>query len=466
MRKRLLLSYVLLGVVVLALLEIPLGIVFARREHDNLRRGALQDAAALATIAGSSLEGHGGEDLGRLVTSYRTHGGREVAILDRSGRPLLPLSAAEQRLVAGQQPAIAAALSGRTVARTAHGLTGPVELVAQPANTDEGRPLGTVLVAVSAAAAEHRVHVMDASLVVLGLAVLAVIVLLAVLLGRSVAVPLADLERAAAALGAGDLEARALDRGPREVRTLARSFNTMAQRLDELLTSQRQFVGDVSHQLRSPLAALRLRLETVEPDNAPATRRQIDAAIDETVRMSRVVDGLLSLTRSEGARPARDTVDAVRTIRERAETWDALYSEREVSLDLDVPPGAVHALDVPGHLAQVLDNLLANALDASSTGTSVTLSCRSAARGRSAELLERPTVEVMVADRGHGMTAAECETAFTRHWQRDPHATSSGSAGLGLAISRRLARASSGDLLLRPREGGGLEAIVTIEAAG
>ena len=227
---------------------------------------------------------------------------------------------------------------------------------------------------------------------------------------------------------------------------LADTFNEMADRLDELVTSQRRFVADASHQLRTPLTALRLRLETLGPESA-ATR---EAALDEVARLTRLVDGLLSLARAEGARPVREPVSVTAVLAERHEAWLPLATEQRIGLDLDVSgAGSVAAHLVLGHLEQILDNLIDNALDVSPPDSTVTL--RSARVGG--------FVEIHVIDEGPGMTEEERRDAFGPFWQ-SPTGRRAGSSGLGLAIAQQLARTSQGSLRLDRSPAGGIDAVV------
>ena len=224
----------------------------------------------------------------------------------------------------------------------------------------------------------------------------------------------------------------------------------MADRLDELVTSQRRFVADASHQLRTPLTALQLRLETLDPQSE-ATR---DAALDEVARLTRLVDGLLSLARAEGARPVREPVSITAVLAERHDAWLPLATEQRVRIDLDSSESvSITAELVPGHLEQILDNLIDNALDVSPPDSTVIL--RSARVG--------PYVEIHVIDEGPGMTDEERRDAFAPFWQ-SATGRRTGSSGLGLAIAQQLARASQGSLRLDRSPRGGIDAVVRFRA--
>ena len=169
------------------------------------------------------------------------------------------------------------------------------------------------------------------------------------------------------------------------------TFNLTAERLSQLVESQGRFVADASHQLRTPLTALRLRLETLMPAVAPEARGKLDAALDETTRLARLVDSLLVLARSD-ASPRRVVVDLAATVAERTDSWEPAAHDRDVTLAVD-RPGPTWVQTVPGALEQIVDNLVSNALDAAPPGTAVTvrIECRD------------HHVELHVIDDGPGM---------------------------------------------------------------
>jgi signal transduction histidine kinase len=260
--------------------------------------------------------------------------------------------------------------------------------------------------------------------------------------------PLRRLDEQALALGHGDLAARAsVVGGPPEVVSLAATFNEMAAQLDALVTAQRRFVSDASHQLRTPLTALRLRLENLDPTEPTAMATTQGAALDEVARLTRLVDGLLSLARAENHRPELELLDVAAVTAERHAAWAPLAAERGVELRAP-DPAPVLAAAVPGHVEQILDNLIDNALEATTAGGHVVLRVAPAAGG----------IEVHVVDDGPGLSDDERSHAFDAFWTRANGASSKG-AGLGLAIAAQLARTSGGSLRLDRSATGGIDAV-------
>jgi len=277
--------------------------------------------------------------------------------------------------------------------------------------------------------------------------------LLAFGLARWVSRPLAGLDSAAGRLADGNLDIRAVvDSGPPELRRLATTFNTMAGRLEALGHGSRAVIADVSHQLRTPLAALRLRLDLLaaDPDPDPETTgHELAGALEELARLSRLVDGLLAVARAENVVPVPTAVDVAEVARERVVAWHPVADDRGIMLEAgEAARGArspVLAWMGEGHLEQVLDNLIANALDALSAGEHVTVTTTATTAG----------ARISVADDGPGMSAEERERAFLRFTTSNPNGT-----GLGLAIVHRLVTSNGGTAKLTETPGGGLTAIL------
>ncbi|MDQ1427859.1 MAG: hypothetical protein QOK39_1335 [Acidimicrobiaceae bacterium] len=451
MRRRLLVSYVALTALILVLLEVPLGALYARRERDGLTAVARRDAAVLAVVAGESLENPGEHDLQTLAARYRKETGAEVAVSDRSGRILVSLDPGEaDRGGPDFEAAVAAALLGHTRVSGHADDDGPEIAVAVPIKGSSGL-LGAAVVAVPAQPTETRILRAWLALVAFALVLLGVAAVLGLWLARSLARPLLALEEASSRLGDGDLRARAPVGGPAEVAALAAQFNRTASRLSELVTAQQQFVADASHQLRTPLTALRLRLENLAAELSGDAAGHLEDAQGEVDRLTRLVDGLLALSRTQQQVPASTAVDITTVVADRCAAWAALADEQDVELTVAIDAAEpVEATVVPGHLEQILDNLLANAVEASPPGRGIEVGVSNG----------NGTVRLHVRDHGPGLSDQERQRAFDRFWQSG--AAPTGSSGLGLAIVRQLAAANGGTITLEAPDGGGLDAVLCL----
>ncbi|HET9076505.1 MAG TPA: HAMP domain-containing sensor histidine kinase [Acidimicrobiales bacterium] len=455
MTRRLLLSYLGLALVVLAVLEIPLGVLALRHERSLSAQAAEREASGLAVFASEDLERHRAADLTALAARYHTSTGGEVSVIDTSGRVIAASDAdADNDATTDDQALVQAALAGRPVNSFRSDEGHPWATAAAPLS-DGGEPAGAVLLGIPSTATIDRVHDIWLALAAFGAGLLVFSGLVGLWLARSLTRPLKHLESTVAAFAGGDLAARARTGGPPEMRDLGARFNQMAARLQDLLHAQTRFVADASHQLRSPLTALRLRLENLEADAQGRDAQGIAAAGREVQRLTRIVDGLLTLGRAEGATPDRVPVDVDQTVTERCQSWSALADERGIRL-VRPEPGRppVLARLVPGDLDQMLDNLMANAIDALDAGGTIQVLAGTGGRGE---------VVVHVMDDGPGMTDEERERAFDRFWQGST--SSGGHSGLGLAIVAQLALRNDARVSLDRSEWGGVDASVVLPAA-
>jgi signal transduction histidine kinase len=450
--RRLVLGYVSLALLVLVVLEVPLAVTYRRNELQNLTAKVERDAVAFGALSEDLLEGRSGDPaaLAGVARGFRADTGSRLLLVDRRGVSLVDSDAPVGRAYRSR-PEIAAALTGRVATGTrysrtlGHGLI----YVAVPISSS-GRVLGAVRITSPTSTLDARVHRYWLTLLGIAGIVLSLTVVIGIVLARSVGAPLRALERAAARAGEGDLAVRADEtRGPPEVRSLAGEFNVMVGEIEELIRAQEEFVADASHQLRTPLTALRLRLENLTRDVAPAGRRELEGALVEVERLGRLVEGLLVLARADAAGPASGRVRLAPLVAARAEAWAALADERGVRIEVDVPEEA-EAYATPERLDQVLDNLIANALEVAPEGSAL----RVWARGG----------DLHVVDEGPGMTEEQRARAFDRFW-RGPG--ENGGSGLGLAIVHRLVRSDGGRVELLHAETGGIDAVVRLrEPAG
>ena len=452
MTRRLLLSYLGLAVLILIVLEVPLGILAQRHEHDVSASQAAREAAGVAGLASEDLENGHVSELSTLAATYRNSTGGEVAIIDPTGQVIASSSTDSENDAARDWPhLVQVALGGVPVSSFGTDEGRPWAAAAAPITADN-RPGGAVLLAAPASATVKRIHEVWWALAALAGAVLLVTAGVGLLLARSLSRPLSRLGLAVAALGAGDLAVRAPEnRGPPEIRQLGREFNHTAARLEELVMAQTRFVADASHQLRSPLTALRLRLENLEARTGEDASEEIAAAGREMQRLSRIVDGLLTLSRAGNDQPLREPVDLESVVSDRCDAWAALADEKGVVLQKQ-SSGSIRSTSmlVPGDLEQMLDNLLANALDASPPGTTIRVAIEPAGATE---------VGIHIADEGAGMGEEERRRAFDRFWRGS--SSSHGNSGLGLAIVKQLATRNGGEAELRPAEPTGLDAVLT-----
>ena len=451
MTRRLVLSYLSVTAFVLLVLEVPLGVVFARGERRDLESDVKQDALVMALLAEERLEGGGSRNLQELADAYERDVGGRVVIVDAAGVSVAdsePGSPPERNFRG--RPEVARALRGHVSSgwRSSETLGADLLYVAVPV-PGEASIHGAVRITYRASVLTDRIRRAWLVLAAVGAVVLGTVLLASIALARSVSRPLRDVERAATGFGAGELSVRAPDdAGPPEVRRLARAFNDTADRLQRLLASQEAFVADASHELRTPLGALRLRLENIAASAGGAPAADAESAIVEVRRLSRLIDGLLALARLDGRSPTPRAIDLAPVIDARQRVWEPLADERDVTLATSVPATA-RALVSEAHLEQVVDNLIANALEVAPPGSTVTVRVEDGDGG----------VALHVVDEGPGLTEEERARAFDRFWRGDR--TTPGS-GLGLAIVRRLVELDGGEVGLESAPGGGIDACVRL----
>ena len=460
MTRRLLASYLLLATFILLVVALPLGITYTRRAEDRLLNDIERDARVLGSLLEERVEAGDADGVATVSRGYAEQTGGRVVVVDPEGISLVDSGARSDlpRDFSTRQE-FEKALDGRQSAgiRRSGTLNDELAYVAVPIASGEG-VTGAVCVTFSTERLREQVRDYWLKLGLLTALVLGLATGLGLLMSRWTLGPVGSLEEGAELLAGGDLSGRAnVERGPPELRHLASTFNVMATRLERLVDSQRAFVADASHQLRTPLTALRLRLETLEEQvgDDPATSAEVDAIAAEVDRMGHLVEGLLALARSEGGSVATVTVDAAEVADDAVGRWEALAAERDVAV---VRHGVAHArcAAVDGALEQIVDNLVDNALDAVPAGTSIDVTVVTTNGPR--------PVEVRVRDHGPGMTADERARATDRFW-RGPASAPSGT-GLGLAIVQHLVEAGGGTFeLCEPADGTGLEAVVRLAAA-
>ncbi len=423
---------------------VPLAINLSARVNAEVRTQARAQADLVAATAADLLGATSRPELatlahsgaisirGRiLVTSVRG-----IVLADSNGPAQIGTSYASR-------PEVRAALQGRQVQVQRYSRTLGSQILATAAPIiHQGRPAGAVRVTQGVAAVQAAVRRAEFGLVLIAAIVLALGLAAGIIIARQIAGPVQRLQRVARRVAGGDLEARAELEGSLEQRSLAGSFNEMTERIARLLDAQRQFVADASHQLRTPLTGLRLRLEEAraEVGDAPADR-DLAAGIAEVDRLSATVDELLVLSRAGERRLEGAWVDLDDVAATTVERWRHHARERGVTLEhrCASPAGVVWA--ARSDLERILDALLENAIHYSAARTTVAVS---SFPGR-----------IEVSDRGSGIDDDERELVFERFRRGRAGRSGPPGSGLGLSMARELARAWDGAIRISARDGGG-----------
>ena len=433
-------------------LGVPLALSLRDRVNAEVHSEALNQADVLAATSADLLSPPSAAELSALVHSSEGSVRGRVLIVNAQGRVLAD-SAGPSTLGSSylSRPEIAAALRGRSVQdqRASRTLGKDILATAVPVLRGGGT-IGAVRITQSVAAVQQAVRGTIAKLALVAGTVLLLGLLAGGLIARQVALPLRRLEGAARRLAGGELSARAVVEGSSEQRSLGRSFNEMADRVQRLIGAQREFVADASHQLRTPLTALRLRLEEIRATGlGPRAQAELDAGTAEVDRLAAIVNELLLLSRAEERELRGEDVDLSDAAGRAAERWRASAEARSLTLAFggdDLGTVWCARADVD----RALDVLIDNALRYSPPGGAVVLT---GGHGR-----------IEVSDRGPGLVPGEDELVFERfHRGRAGRQGPSGS-GLGLAIARSLARAWHGDATLASRPGGGAVAVLEFPA--
>ena len=235
-----------------------------------------------------------------------------------------------------------------------------------------------------------------------------------------------------------------------EIERLAAALNGMLARIEHAVAGLSRFTSDAAHELRTPLATLMSRLEIRlrHPRSTEDLRATIEVSLEELARLSRLVDTLLTLSRCDAGAllPACAETDLGELVAEVCAGYEALASERGLTLTLTPPASAARALAAPLLLRQALSNLLDNA-------------CKFTPPAGAIRVEIAPVgaeVQVRVHDSGPGFTAEEAQRAFERFYRSERMRAATEGFGIGLPLARELVRAQGGELTLRPAETGAL----------
>jgi signal transduction histidine kinase len=424
-RKIALLVAATTSAVIIAFL-IPLAMLVRTLAEDRAIAGASQEAQGVATLVAGVKDENQLMNLVDLVDQEST----------RATSALMP-----DGTLIGTPPPVTPTLDASVIARARAGeafiLLGDKDAqVVVPVVTERGTVV--VRTAVSNSSLQQGVATAWLTFAGLGAVLMVIAVVAADLLGRRVSAPVSELAAVAHRLRAGELDARAVPRGPVETVELGTALNLLADRIGQLLTAEREAVADLSHRLRTPVTALRLDAEAVhEPEIADRLRAHI-------ANLERTVDAVVK----DARRPVRSTVgrscDAASVVRDRVAFWSALAADQDRDLAISIPsmvtPVAMDSADLIDVVDALVDNVFAHTPDGTDFAVSLARS-------------DLRLVRLEVADSGPG--AANRDVAKRGHSTAD-------STGLGLDIARRAAIAAGGELVIGSSPSGGMLVVVTL----
>jgi signal transduction histidine kinase len=398
-RRRLLLSTLLVAVTAVLLLGVPLAIVMTRLVLDESVHQLQRDATTVARELQYRAANHQPQDFGEIAGTLPD----DYIIISQPGKPVVTI---------GKPPP-------RHHVRMGQDSDGPF----------------TVTVEVNSATVAGNVAGALALVGALGLVAVGVAVGLAFLQVRRFTRPLEELASAAARLGSGDAGPLGRRYGLRELDQVADGLDSSAKRVSDLIAAEREFAADASHQLRTPLTALSMRLEEMiaAADDPEVVRAEGEAALSQTERLTDVVTQLLQRTQPVGPPvPALAWIDDI--LAQQVAEWEPAFRRANRKLEVCGEKG-LRGYATTGTLAQVIATLLDNAL----LHGAGTVTIRTSQTPRS--------VVIEVRDEGRGVPAELVPRIFERNVSGRPHGT-----GLGLALARTMATADGGRVVLvRPK---------------
>ncbi len=266
--------------------------------------------------------------------------------------------------------------------------------------------------------------------------------LVSILLARRLSGPIREMEQATHRIAAGDLDVRLDGYPPDEVGRLAESVNRMAERLKHQESARAQFIGEISHDLRTPLTAIKGLLVNLIDESQPDTRPSLEVAERETDRLIRLVNQLLDLARWQGGRLelTRRPVDVGAITHDAVTLVSGRALHRNISLKTDISPTLPTISADADRLQRVILNLLDNGIKFTPGGGQVTV----------AVTHQGEEIEISVQDTGPGMSDEELEQVFEPY-----HRGQGGGAGLGLTIARAIVEAHGGQMGIESTKGQG-----------
>lgn len=481
MQRRLTGIYLALLVVATLGLAVPLAFAVVESESQEMFFDRTSDAARFSSLASNAVLTGQTERLTSELEVYGDIFDIDVLVLDSGAEPVaasrqdLTLAVLQDSVgesTDGPDERVLAALAGvrYETEETIWPWTADRMLVAEPVN-DSDETIGAVVMA-SPTAALRSSMLLQWAVIAAGLVLILTLgAMVAKPISRWVLRPVAELGRAADAVRRGELGVQVpTDVGPGELKQLGAAFNQMSATIEEILHRQRSFVAYAGHQIRNPLAVVRLRVESLGVDLPSEQLPAHQMALEELDRLNRTCEGLLNLALAADVQEQRVHVDIAEVAAQRRAAWLPIANQLDAEIEVDIPPGLGATL-LEHTLDQVLDVLIDNALKFGGKGVRVQLSAHSTGDA------ER---QIVVTDNGPGLPLQMLEEAVVPFWRRDhdprnrseePISVTGADAenaeyeeakgtGLGLSAVVSLLELDRGTLTLQQRHPHGIRAVI------
>lgn len=418
----------------------------ARSVQQEFYAERLGDLSYFVTSARQALRSGNATVIDGEVTRYHQLYGAKIAIIDRSGMPWVSQGLQSNVIDEEANDKVQLALSGRrgeTPQAVLPWLFTEAVMV-EPVFND-GDVIGAVMLSTSMDA--PRETITRQWVLLAGSSVLAIALGLLIVnrLASWVLQPVRRVDEAMEAIEQGHMEARiADDTGPPELRRMIALFNRMADEIERVVSRQQEFALTASHELRNPLNALLLRVESLATGLGDEWESDVEATREEGRRMTQILDTLLGLARSGAGESALAAVDLFELVRGRVDAWRQVAEQDRVRFETRGEPG-VSILTDAIVIESAFDAVIDNALKYSPAGSKIEVSA--------VELPEH--CEIVVRDHGPGIALDDLEKATDRFWRGEGSRSKPGS-GLGLAIATDLLASVGGQLKVDAPPNGGL----------
>ncbi|WP_353115807.1 HAMP domain-containing sensor histidine kinase [Microbacterium sp.] len=452
MRKRLIIVFLVPLLAVILLLGGGFAWSAASSVQQRFYADQLGDLSYFVTSARQALRSGNAEVFDGEVQRYRQLYGTRVIVVDRSGRPWAPSGGDPAVLDDDTEAQVRLALSGRRgdlPQSVVPWLFTDLSLV-EPV-FDDGDVIGAVVMTSSVDVPRGEIGRLWALMAIVVLLALSIGLFVVFRLASWVLRPVRRVDQAMEAVEKGDMEARiADDTGPPELHRMILMFNRMADEIERVVSRQREFALNASHELRNPLGALLLRVEYLATGLDEEWEEDIEKAREEGRRMARILDTLLGFARGGPREHDLETVDLMALARRRVDAWRGVAAKEGVSFRLRGRARTLSATDET-IVESALDAVIDNAVKFSPDGGVIEVS---------AERID-DDCRITVRDHGPGLPADELEHASDRFWRSGRTQNVPGS-GLGLAIATDLLSSIGGRLQVSSPEGGGLQVSLTL----